>query len=88
MEEWFLECRKKNIDPFGELDYDFVYRQYKKVGINTHFPGRKKASVTHAFRHLLVDDLRTITDSDEEIGKYIGHKNIKNTQAYGQTTRE
>lgn len=60
----------------------YFYRKYKELGLNVKYAGRVNNSVTHLFRHEVVNELQK---SFNEIGttqKFIGHKNVKNTMRY------
>ena len=46
------------------------------------YEGRSNNSVTHLFRHEVVQDLQRSFDETSTTQKFIGHKNIKNTRRY------
>lgn len=60
----------------------FFYRKYKELGLSMRYPGRSNNSVTHLFRHEVVQELQRNFDETSTTQKFIGHKNIKNTKRY------
>ena len=60
----------------------FFYRKYKELGLSMRYEGRTNNSVTHLFRHEVVQDLQRSFDETSTTQKFIGHKNIKNTKRY------
>ena len=81
--DYFIRCKHSCIDPFQGLDRFFVYRMFKKLGIVLTFKDSSRNAVTHAFRHLAIQDSQSISESIDTTQLYIGHKNIKSTQHYG-----
>jgi len=82
--DYFIRCKHSCIDPFQGLDRFFVYRMFKKLGIVLTFKDSSRNAVTHAFRHLAIQDSQTISESIDTTQLYIGHKNVKSTQHYGR----
>ena len=60
----------------------YFYRKYKELGLSVQYAGRKNNSVTHLFRHEVVNELQKSFDEIATTQKFIGHKNIKNTMLY------
>lgn len=69
---------------FVDIDRFQVYRLFKKYGIIFRSKGNSRASVTHAFRHLYVRNMRLNSIDESLIQQEIGHKSIKNTNRYGK----
>lgn len=78
------KCAALKFDPFRNMNRFTAYRNYKKAGIMLYNETGKKAKVTHAFRHKLVDDLRSITSDKEIIKDSIGHNSVKSQSHYGK----
>lgn len=83
LKAWWLSQREKPGKVFDGLSRFAVYRAYKRLNIGLNLPGRKHKAVTHAFRHLVVNDLRKIATDDKEVSKFTGHRAEKNTAIYG-----
>lgn len=66
----------------------FFYRKYKDLGLSMRYPGRSNNSVTHCFRHEVVQELQRSFDETSTTQKFIGHKNIKNTKRYESKKNE
>ena len=77
-------CRKYQVNPFESLNRFFLYRLYKKVGFIYKSGNSGKYSITHSFRHKVVDQLRKNDIKDETTAKFIGHKSVVNTANYGK----
>lgn len=82
--EWWLKQRSVVCSVFDGISRFVVYREYKKRNICISVEGNTKKAVTHAFRHLVINDLRNITKNEEEISNFSGHKATKNTSVYGK----
>jgi integrase len=74
-------CKDLKINPFEELNRFYVYRLYKSVGIILNTGKSEKFAITHAFRHIYVQQAEKIV-STENIQKQIGHKSINSTKHY------
>lgn len=61
----------------------YFYRRFKQFGIYSQFDKKKHKSITHYFRHNLVDTMRQDDVKGENITKYLGHKNKSTTERYG-----
>jgi site-specific recombinase XerD len=71
--------------PWGTWTRFFVYRQFKKYGIQMEVAGNEKKSVTHALRHVSAQVSATV-DSDLQATKsHLGHKSISNTEIYAKS---
>lgn len=81
MDFWVYRC--KHLLPIvNTYSRFYFYRKYKELGLSVKYAGRLNNSVTHLFRHEVVNELQK---SFNEIGttqKFIGHKNVKNTMRY------
>jgi integrase len=83
--EFILNCKKFNIMPFEGCSRFWVYREFKKFGINFQSQTSSKASVTHAIRHIITASNRTVTSSNQVLAKELGHKNLTTNQKYGKS---
>lgn len=70
-------------NPFIDLDRYYVYREYKKLGIQVYLKENKKYAVTHLFRYLNTNHLFNEFGEGSEIQTYIGHKSPSMTRRYG-----
>ena len=68
---------------FNVFDRFYVYRLFKSLNINYSSGSSSKLSVTHAGRHLLVKNMRSMGISEELIKTKMGHVKIENTGRYG-----
>lgn len=68
---------------FSELDRFQLYRIYKRLGIAVHSSGKKKAAVTHAFRHINTAAARAAEMSEEMIKEQLHHRSKKSQSYYG-----
>tara|TARA_R100000789_G_C2995341_1_gene147288 strand:- start:414 stop:1010 length:597 start_codon:yes stop_codon:yes gene_type:complete len=59
-----------------------VYREYKKRGISLALNGTNKRAVTHAPRHVAINEVNELSKSKEKTRQFIGHKSIKSTEHY------
>ena len=84
IKEYLLLCRANGINPFDAYNRWYCYREFQKLGISFSSPLSTKKSVTHAFRHIVVADLRAQNLNNAEIARYMGHKNEKNIDYYGK----
>ena len=89
--EYMLFCKSRNNKPFMFLNYMYVYRAFKELGIYDQFSNNKVKSVTHYFRHIHAILLKSSNVEDVMIKKELGHKSILSTQSYlvhGKKTRK
>lgn len=68
---------------FSGISRFYVYREYKKVGIEFLFGENKKQSVTHALRHLMISEMRAENVETKTTQALVGHKSQKSTEHYG-----
>lgn len=81
----FKVWRASGYIPWRTWTRFFVYRQFKKYGIQIEVAGNEKKSVTHALRHVSAQVSATI-DSDLQATKsHLGHKSISNTEIYAKS---
>jgi len=62
---------------------NYYYRLFKKQGYNKKFGNNDNFSVTHYFRHRLVQDLRKHGFSDQSISRFLAHSSGKSIEHYG-----
>jgi len=60
----------------------YFYRRFKKLGIYTHYDSRKHQSITHFFRHRVINQLNDSGVPQKDISTFIGHKNKKTLKYY------
>lgn len=60
----------------------YYYREMKKLGIIFQSGNSSKASVTHAGRHLLADDIFQRGEDIELSKRTLGHKSVNSTKHY------
>lgn len=65
----------------------YYYREMKKLGIIFRSENSSKASVTHAGRHLLADDIFQRGEDIELSKRTLGHKSVNSTQHYVEKKR-
>jgi integrase len=81
---FLLSAKKEGVPPFRDLNDTYVRRQYRKVGLVYHAPGRQKAAVTHAFRHIAADNIRSQNLGNEVVTDKLNHKSSKTQEWYGR----
>ena len=82
--DYMLKCKNKKVEPFADINRFYVYRVFKRVGISYDSKNSDKKAVTHALRHLYVENLRKSGIEESDIKNFVGHKNITNTKKYGK----
>lgn len=75
-------CRSTGMIPFSDYDRFFIYRLYRKEGLMLFHEKDKKYSVTHAFRHLLVQELTKGIEDSSLMGDFIGHRFPDSIKSY------
>lgn len=81
MDFWVYRC--KHLLPIvNTYSRFYFYRKYKELGLSLKYAGRVNNSVTHLFRHEVVNELQRSFNEISTTQKFIGHKNIKNTMRY------
>ena len=78
---FFIDFRNGFNSGFSDYDRFFVYRVFKKYGLWLSDAASGKKSVTHSFRHALVNDISSTSVSSEGIAAALGHKSLK-SQCY------
>lgn len=86
--DFFIRCKQLNTYPFSIYDRFFIYRLFKKLGIYKSFDSYSKKAVTHSLRFESIGNLQAGTITKEERARFVGHKNIKNTEHYEQKNRK
>lgn len=76
------QCKRIGMIPFADYDRFFIYRLYKKEGLMLFHEKDKKYSVTHAFRHLLVQEMTRQIEDTSLVSDLIGHKSKKSIKSY------
>ena len=62
----------------------YVYRELKKLGLFFTSENSTKFSITHAFRHFFIRELRKAGFCDADIAQVVGQVNPNNTALYGK----
>lgn len=84
--EYLNRCKQLHVEPFMGIDRYHVYRVYKKIGFIYKSVNSSKMSVTHSFRHRVVENMRNDGVDEGVMAQFIGHKNVSNTGKYGSST--
>jgi site-specific recombinase XerD len=79
---YFSKCGRNGINPFDGYDRFFIYRTYKKFGIGSLNAPGAKSSVTHAFRHIIAEEIYENTKDMETVGDFLRHKSRNSTKYY------
>lgn len=76
----------KNIglEVFEGISRFYVYREFKKMGIQINGGGKVNLAVTHSFRHNLAKDLRDSGYKDEDVTLALHHKSKSSQKNYGK----
>lgn len=85
--EYIMKCKKMGIAPFMDINRKFVWSTFKKFNIELNVGSSDKKVVTHALRHIMVASAKDANVNINTTGKFIGHKNVKNTSRYGKIKR-
>jgi len=80
--KFLLDCKKKNHILWNEWTRQFVYREFKKLGIGQQFGRSSTKSVTHYFRHIIAKSIKNENMNMTDTKKFLGHKSIKSTAHY------
>lgn len=75
-------CKRVGKNPFEDYNRFFIYRFYKKNGIELFHEEGRKSSVTHALRHAVVKEVMAELDDINLAANYIGHKSTRSTEYY------
>ena len=81
---YLLDCKKKCIDPFSDVTYDYFYKALKKFGTGFKPKGNSNNAVVHSLRHEKVDENRQVTTDQNVLSKQSGHINKENLKFYGK----
>lgn len=84
MAQLLRKCVEFRFNPFKNLNRFAAYRTYKKAGIHYSKGFGKKASVTHAFRHTLADELRNKGFDEKVLQDSLSHNSQKTQMHYGK----
>lgn len=79
----YVKLKIPNIYLFQGISRFYVYRQLKNMGIYEQFGNNKNKSVTHYFRHIYAQNLKSVDQKNEASSRELGHKNHKNIVYYG-----
>jgi len=80
--EYFRKCKEGGANPFDVVNRFYIYREYKKYGINLIYNSNQHNAVTHALRYLLIKMYDKENISIADIQREIGHKSVKSTKIY------
>lgn len=80
--EYLERCRKNRVEPFENLNYQFIYRLYKKLGISKVLKGRSTQAVTHIFRYESTAVAQSSGLSDTAKKNQLHHKGQKTHKYY------
>jgi len=82
VKSFLLGCKSNSVHPFANLNRFYVYREFKKVGLQYQFIGSSKNSVTHIFRHASNLNAKSLDTDILVRSQHLGHKSTKSTQHY------
>lgn len=75
-------------DTIGDIYTRFwFYHEFKKRGISLKFDGYKNSAVTHAPRHLYINELSKMDKDLTLTQRSVGHKSLNSTNHYVKKTR-
>lgn len=80
--DYFIDCKKRSFNPFLLYDRYFVYRVYKKLGINSEYAYGSKVAVTHGFRYAKAQEIKEIDETLDTAQLVLGHKSQNSTKHY------
>jgi len=80
--DYFNKCKTNHVNPFDIVNRFYIYREYKKYGINLNYDNNSHNAVTHSLRYLLLKMYDNEGVSMTDIQKQIGHKSINSTKIY------
>lgn len=73
---------REGFKPFEFINYKYVYRKFIELGIGRRFKENKNISVTHYFRHEIIEKLEKKGFDKQELANFTGHKSKKNVLHY------
>lgn len=79
---FILDCKSKSVQPWQGWSRFYVYREFKKFGINLTVAGKTNSKVTHAFRHTLAQSIKKANMGMSIAKDALGHKSIRSTKHY------
>jgi len=80
--EYLLSCKAKGFLVWNEWNRHFVYNRFKYFGISITPKNSTKKAVTHAARHISLNELQNSENNLELTKSFAGHKNINSTKHY------
>lgn len=80
----FREYKKANYEIFASVSRQYIYRQYKIMGIVSVSSGKFQLAVTHAFRHHNAKEVRKQTDDPKMLKNVLHHNSILSQEYYGR----
>lgn len=80
--DYMKECKRLNVYPFATINRFYVYRLFKKLGIQHKFEGNEKYSVTHLPRHIAAIEAKEITGIEGIVQDRLRHKSSNNAKFY------
>lgn len=75
-------CRLVGKSPFFDYSRFFVYRAYKKLGIDFSFGNGKHRSVTHAPRHFAALEIHQALKNKKIVSDFLRHKSVNSVESY------
>jgi integrase len=61
----------------------WIYRQFKRMGLVVQVRSNVNKSVTHGHRHLIADEVRSLTNDNKNVTEVLHHNSKKSQQSYG-----
>lgn len=83
--KFLLDCKRNSLKPWKEFNRFYVHRQFKKYGIETHLPGRKKKTVTHLPRHYVAKQIQKAGMEIQLSQQALGQSSVKSTRYYHES---
>lgn len=83
--DYMKECKRLNVYPFATINRFYVYRLFRKLGIQHKFEGNEKYSVTHLPRHIAALEANEIKGIEGIVQDRLRHKSSKNAKFYEKT---
>lgn len=81
-DSYLRKCKLHSFDPFSHLNRWYIYREFKKLGIEHKFQGKTKNSVTHYYRQMTLRLFHVEQEKINTRAKLSGHKNKKSLKYY------
>lgn len=70
------------VELFAHTNRFYVYRQFKKAGIEIEIEGYERKRVTHAFRHEYASQIHELSKDESVIADSLGHKSKSSQKSY------